>query len=79
MFKAGGFENTEGRNVKTAIEDQEYSGYIFGYEIMGLRLYSRCAMLIRDEYLVTITATSAFEDKTEEIFQHFYHLKDSEE
>ena len=76
-----GFANAEAEYVSTTIEGREYDGMLGSYDILTVNqhMYSRLIMFIRGEYMVIITASSVTEDRTEEICQRFYHLKDSEE
>ena len=76
-----GFANAEAEYVSTTIEGREYDGMLGSYDLLTVNkhMYSRLIMFIRGEYMVIITASSVTEDRTEEICQRFYHLKDSEE
>ena len=44
------------------------------YKIKGVQIYFRQVWFVQDIYLVTVTATTVLEDKTEEVFSQFYLL-----
>ena len=71
--------NPQVEYTTTKIGDRDYPGFTTYTEHDGVRRYTRSVVFVQDEYLAIIFTASVSEDKTEEIFQHFYHLKDSEE
>ena len=78
FFSERGYENARVEYATVNIGEREYQGMASFLEINGVSEYSRVAVFIQDHYLVRIEALTKQEDKTEEIFQHFFELKDSE-
>ena len=78
FFSERGYENSRVEYATVNIGEREYQGMASFLEINGVSEYSRVAVFIQDNFLVRIEALTKTEDKTEEIFQHFFELKDSE-
>ena len=78
VFSERGYENARVEYATVNIGERVYQGMASFLEINGVSEYSRVAVFIQDNFLVRIEALTKTEDKTEEIFQHFFELKDSE-
>ena len=80
MYSQASMKNIEMEYMKTSIGDQEYAGFNGSYDLLNIHIYMRQMMVARDNYLFTITVSTAKEEAMlDEILGRFYCLKDSEE
>ena len=56
------------------VGDEEWHGFTGSYTLMGIPMHVRQAYVFRDTYLVIITATTALEDNTGDIYARFYAI-----
>ena len=73
-LEAANFTDIQLEVGEQKIGDQTFTCMIGQYKIKGVQIYFRQVWDVRDIYLVTVTATTVLEDKTEEVFSQFYLL-----
>ncbi len=73
-LEAANFTDIQLEVGEQTIGDQTFTCMIGQYKIKGVQIYFRQVWFVQDIYLVTVTATTVLEDKTEEVFSQFYLL-----
>ena len=55
-----------------SIEGKTYTCVSGAYKLRGIQVYFKQLWDLRDNYLITVTATTILEDTTDEVFSHFF-------
>lgn len=71
-LEAANFTNIQLEVAEQTIGDKTFTCILGQYKIKGVQIYFRQIWDVRDIYLVTVTATTVLEDKTEEVFSKFF-------
>ena len=71
-LEAANFTNIQLEVAEQTIGDKTFTCLLGQYKIKGVQIYFRQIWDVRDIYLVTVTATTVLEDKTEEVFSKFF-------
>ena len=71
-LEAANFTDIQLEVAEQTIGDKTFTCILGQYKIKGVQIYFRQIWDVRDIYLVTVTATTVLEDKTEEVFSKFF-------
>ena len=71
-LEAANFTNIQLEVAEQTIGDKTFTCILGQYKIKGVQIYFRQIWDVQDIYLVTVTATTVLEDKTEEVFSKFF-------
>ena len=71
-LEAANFTDIQLEVAEQNIGDKTFTCILGQYKIRGVQIYFRQIWDIQDIYLVTVTATTVLEDKTEEVFSKFF-------
>ena len=71
-LEAANFTNIQLEVAEQTIGDKAFTCILGQYKIKGVQIYFRQIWDVQDIYLVTVTATTVLEDKTEEVFSKFF-------
>ena len=71
-LEAANFTDIQLEVAEQTIGDKTFTCILGQYKIKGVQIYFRQIWDVKDIYLVTVTATTVLEDKTEEVFSKFF-------
>jgi len=71
-LEAANFTDIQLEVAEQTIGDKTFTCILGQYKIKGVQIYFRQIWDVRDIYMVTVTATTVLEDKTEEVFSKFF-------
>ena len=71
-LEAANFTDIQLEVAEQTIGDKTFTCILGQYKIKGVQIYFRQIWDVQDIYLVTVTATTVLEDKTEEVFSKFF-------
>lgn len=75
MFEAQGMTDVQLTVADQDIGGQAFTSYNIDYNYLGLHMYTRQVWMLKDDYIVYITATSASENTKDELFTRFFLLQ----
>ena len=75
MFEAQGMTDVQLTVADQDIGGQTFTSYNMDYNYLGLHMYTRQVWMLKDDYIVYITATSASENTKDELFTRFFLLQ----